>query len=39
VYFRKSYLTKEKILKDMLACGIQGIALSRIKDSVCRNAY
>jgi hypothetical protein len=39
VYFRKSYLTKEKILKDMLACGIQGIALSRIKDSICRNAY
>jgi hypothetical protein len=23
VYFRKSYLTKEKTLKDMLACGIQ----------------
>jgi hypothetical protein len=26
VYFRKSYPTKEKILKDMLACGIQGKA-------------
>jgi hypothetical protein len=27
VYFRKSYPTKEKTLKDMLlACGIQGIA-------------
>jgi hypothetical protein len=26
VYFRKSYLTKEKTLKDMLACGIQGKA-------------
>jgi hypothetical protein len=27
VYFRKSYLTKEKrLLKDMLACGIQGKA-------------
>jgi hypothetical protein len=24
VYFRKSYPTKEKTLKDMLACGIQG---------------
>jgi hypothetical protein len=26
VYFRKSYPTKEKTLKDMLACGIQGKA-------------
>jgi hypothetical protein len=26
VYFRKSYLTKKKILKDTLACGIQGKA-------------
>jgi hypothetical protein len=26
VYFRKSYLTKEKTLKDMLVCGIQGEA-------------
>jgi hypothetical protein len=26
VYFRKSYLTKEKTLKDMLTCGIQGKA-------------
>jgi hypothetical protein len=26
VHFRKSYLTKEKTLKDMLACGIQGKA-------------
>jgi hypothetical protein len=26
VYFRKSYPTKEKTLKDMLACGIQGRA-------------
>jgi hypothetical protein len=26
VYFRKSYSTKEKTLKDMLACGIQGKA-------------
>jgi hypothetical protein len=26
VYFRKSYLTKEKTLKDMLVCGIQGKA-------------
>jgi hypothetical protein len=26
VYFRKSYPTKEKPLKDMLACGIQGKA-------------
>jgi hypothetical protein len=26
VYFRKSYPTKEKTLKDMLAGGIQGIA-------------
>jgi hypothetical protein len=24
VYFRKSYPTKEKTLKDMLACGVQG---------------
>jgi hypothetical protein len=26
VYFHKSYPTKEKTLKDMLACGIQGRA-------------
>jgi hypothetical protein len=26
VYFRKSYPTKEKTLKDILACGIQGKA-------------
>jgi hypothetical protein len=26
VYFPNSYPTKEKTLKDMLACGIQGIA-------------
>jgi hypothetical protein len=26
MYFRKSYPTKEKTLKDMLACGIQGRA-------------
>jgi hypothetical protein len=26
VYFCKSYSTKEKTLKDMLACGIQGKA-------------
>jgi hypothetical protein len=26
VYFRKSYPTKEKTLKDMLACGFQGRA-------------
>jgi hypothetical protein len=26
VYFRKSYQTKEKTLKDMLVCGIQGKA-------------
>jgi hypothetical protein len=26
VYFRKSYPTKEKTLKDMLACGVQGRA-------------
>jgi hypothetical protein len=26
VYFRKSYPTKEKTLKDMLACGIHGKA-------------
>jgi hypothetical protein len=26
VYFRKSYPIKEKTLKDMLACGIQGKA-------------
>jgi hypothetical protein len=26
VYFSKSYPTKEKTLKDMLACGIQGKA-------------
>jgi hypothetical protein len=31
VYFRKSYLTKENTLKDMLACGIQGKADQKSK--------
>jgi hypothetical protein len=31
VYFRKSYPSKEKTLKDMLTFGNQGKALSRIK--------
>jgi hypothetical protein len=31
VYFRNSYLTKEKTLKDMLACGIHGKADQEFK--------
>jgi hypothetical protein len=38
VYFRKSYLTKENTIKDMLACGIHG-KTSQDSKTVCRNAY
>ena len=36
VYFRKSYPTKEKTLKDMLARGIQGMAYQESKTLFCR---
>jgi hypothetical protein len=38
VYFRKSYPTKEK---DSRICWLEGVweGYSRIKDSVCGNAY
>jgi hypothetical protein len=39
VYFRKSYLSKEKTLKDMLVRGSQGKADQVSKTLFCRNAY
>jgi hypothetical protein len=39
VYFRKSYPSKEKTLKDMLAFGNQGKAHQNSKTLVCRKAY
>jgi hypothetical protein len=35
----KTYLTKEKTLKGMLAREIQGMAYQELKTLFCRNAY